>query len=273
MRLRRRRSFRGIAPLLPPGATRSNDEGETWGSLHSWDPGRFPDLAVEHDLIPADWLGSRLVPGSYTVRMSAPEGYEAYARIFFPFVRTGVDPYGECFETHSRWTDTARRNGKTVHALMERQTITHGDDDAGRCSASLSPEQLEVMLPVLSRHSLSAEGWFLLWDGFGDLSERAFGPRVPKVIHPMRNYYLLRGPLGAYRQFSHDPDFWWPDDRSWCLSTDTDFEWSYLAGSRACVEEILGTPLADAVETAPGNPAHSGMDTVNDPDGTIPRAP
>lgn len=250
----------------------SDDEGREWLDLHSWDPARFDDLVIEDDLVPADWLGPRLVPGSFDVRMTVPQGYEAYARIFFPFVSTGIDPDGGWFETHVRWTDMATGNGKSVHALMERETITDGDDHAGPCSVSLSPEQLEVMLPILSRHTTSTESWFLLWDGFGDLSERAFGPQVPKVIHPMRSYYLLRGPLGSYRHFSNDPNVWWPDDRAWCLCTDTDFTWSYLAGSRDCVEEILAAPLADAVETLPDNPARSGMDTVNDPDGVVPRS-
>ncbi len=69
----------------------------------------------------------------------------------------------------------------------------------------------------------------------------------------MRDYYLLRGPLGCYGDFD-PPNYWWPDDRSW-------------------IDEVLATPVIDALATRPENPAHSGMDTINDPHGTVPRSP
>ncbi len=277
MRFRRRpRNWRGIAPLLPEGTSLSPEEYEDWRDLHTWDPGRDSDLSIEHDLTAADWIGPLLAHGSFTVSMTAPRGYEAYARIFFPFERTGLDPDGRWWREQIRWTDLARANGWVAHPLMERETITctaPAPAEPERCSWSLSPEQQHTLLGVLARHTTSTMGWFLLWDGFGNLSERAFGPRVPRLVHPMRNYYLLRGPLGSYRQFPDDPSYWWPDDRAWCLSTDTDFSWSYLAGSRECVDEVLQTPVADAMETVPDNPARSGMDTVNDPHGRVPRSP
>jgi hypothetical protein len=207
--------------------------------------------------------------------MTAPQGYEAYARIFFPFVRSGRDANGRWFEEHIRWTDLANQNGKAVHALMEQETIVGSKDDViegERCSSMLSPEQIETMMPIFARHTSSATGWFLLWEGFGDLNDQVFNPHVPKINHTMRAFYMLRGPLNSYAQFSNDPSYWWPDDRAWCLCTDTDFAWSYLAASRACIDEVLAEPVLDAVETEPGNPARSGMDTINDPESIVPRS-
>ena len=209
--------------------------------------------------------------------MSAPRGYEAYARIFFPYRRTGVDDEGEWYEEHVRWADLAIENDRTVHALMEQETISRpptGDPkEDGQWSWNLSPSQFEALSPVLARHTSSTNGWFLLWEGFGDLNDEVFNERVPKVSHAMRNFYLLRGPLDSYAHFSNDPSYWWPDDRAWCLCTDTDFYWSYLAGGRECIDEILAIPVIDAVETRPDYPAHSGMDVINDPEGVVPRRP
>jgi hypothetical protein len=87
----------------------------------------------------------------------------------------------------------------------------------------------------------------------------------------MRNFFLLKGPLGGFDQFPDNPNYWWPDDRAWCICTDTDFEWAYLAGSVACVEEALSIPLIDGVRTKLDNPAHSGMDRINDPEGKVQR--
>lgn len=90
--------------------------------------------------------------------------------------------------------------------------------------------------------------------------------------HPARSFYLLRGPLGSYGEFPWAPNYWWPDDRAWCVSTDVDFDCAYVAGSAACVEEILAHPVIDALATKPENPARSGMDIINDPDGIAPRS-
>ena len=65
----------------------------------------------------------------------------------------------------------------------------------------------------------------------------------------MRNYYLLRGSLDSYAHFSNDHGYWWPDDRTWCLCTDTDCSWSYLAARRECIDEVLAVVVIDAVET------------------------
>jgi hypothetical protein len=78
-------------------------------------------------------------------------------------------------------------------------------------------------------------------------------------------------PLSALGEFPNDPNYFWPDDRAWCLCTDTDFDWAYLAGSTGCIEEVLTVPVLDAYATTPENPARAGMDVVNDPHGTVAR--
>lgn len=165
----------------------------------------------------------------------------------------------------------ARRNGRVAHALMEPETIQAAQNQRASCYNELAAGQSEALLPILTRHTSSPRGWFLLWEGFGDLDERAFRP-LPKVRHPMRNYYLLSGPHSAYQDFNDDPDYWWPDDRAWCVCTDTHFDWAYIAGSAACIDEVLSVPVLDAYLTKPENPAVAGMDVINDPEGTVPRA-
>jgi hypothetical protein len=97
----------------------------------------------------------------------------------------------------------------------------------------------------LTRHSSSPAGWFLLGDGFGDLNEQAFGRHAPRLTHPVRDYYLLHGPHRSYASFSHNPNYWWPED----------------------------APAVEAYPTGAENPAHSGMDVLNDPGAAIPWMP
>jgi hypothetical protein len=162
---------------------------------------------------------------------------------------------------------------RVAHALMEKETLTlgpEGETARWTCFDGFAPEQCDALVPLLSRYTSSASAWFLLWDGWGDLNERAFAGR-PKLHHPMRDYYLLSGPLSALKDSQERPNYCWPDDRAWCVVTDTDFEWAYVAGSEALIEAILAASVLDAYATKPENPAHSGMDTINDPDGTTPR--
>ena len=35
-------------------------------------------------------------------------------------------------------------------------------------------------------------------------------------------------------------DYWFPEDRAWCVATDTDLYWTYVGGSRRCVDAVLG---------------------------------
>jgi hypothetical protein len=45
---------------------------------------RETEVVLQDDVAPAAWLAPRLVPESFEVRRSVPQGFEAYARIFFP---------------------------------------------------------------------------------------------------------------------------------------------------------------------------------------------
>lgn len=267
MPLRRRRTrWRGVAPLLAPGEKMSRREYDIWRDEHTWDPARDTELVVQDDLSPAEWLAPLLVPESFEVRMMVPQGFAAYARLFFPVV--GAD------DEHIAWTEIARRNGKVAHTLMELDTVSQlpsGEIEDWYVYDGLPPEQFDALMPLLARHTASTSAWFLLWHGFGDLNERAFADK-PTLHHSWRDYYLLRGALDAFTDFRHEqPSYWWPDDRAWCVVNDVDFVWSYVAGSEALIEEVLAAQVLDAYATKPENPAHWKMDTVNDPDGTVPR--
>jgi hypothetical protein len=187
-------------------------------------------VVIESDLAPAAWIEPLLRARSFEVAMTVPQGFESYARIFFPFAGEDIETDGVVTgEEHVTWTETARRNQRVAHALMEQETIlAPGQQET--CLSELADEQFEALLGVLSRHTSSAHSWFLLWHGFGILDERVF-QHEPTVKHPAREFYLLSGALSAYRGFPHDPNYWWPDDQAWCLCTDTDFNWAYIAGS------------------------------------------
>lgn len=247
----------------------SRREYAAWLEENLWRPTSGSGLEVPADSSPAAWIGERLAPGTFEVRMMVPEGFDAYARIFFPFVSDAVLGDGSPADTTLTWSEVAALNGRTAHALMEADTISTTDQRRGLHS-SLSDAQTETLWPILERHATSQSVGFLLWDGYGGVDPRPFEGQ-PKVEHMGRSYHLLYGPLAARTDFANTPNYVWPEDRAWCLVTDIDFYWAYVAGTSSCVDEIIATPALDAYATDPSNPARSGMDTINDPDGTIPR--
>ena len=38
------------------------------------------------------------------------------------------------------------------------------------------------------------------------------------------------------------PNFWWPEDRAWCVASDIDSYDTFVAGSQSCIEAVLGSP-------------------------------
>lgn len=84
--------------------------------------------------------------------MTSPEGYDAYARILFPFIgpsRRVGDRWAP--EEHISWRTLAERNGRVLHPLVEEETINIGADAQDyRVSTSLAKEQLAALLPILS---------------------------------------------------------------------------------------------------------------------------
>ena len=232
-------------------------EYAAWLESALWRPSRVPGLEVADDLSAAGWIAEHLRPGTYQVHMTVPDCFEAYARIFFAYSDG---------ETTLTWTELARRNGKVAHALVEQETITAGPDGVPErwfADHLIVDEQYEALAPILARRTRSDRGWFLLWDGYGGIDPRPF-ERRPRIEHWARSYHLLHGPLDAFPGFPHTPSYFWPDDQAWCLCADLDLAWAYFAGTAACVDEVIATPILDAYRTEPTNLARSGMDTIND---------
>ncbi|MFP3907760.1 MAG: hypothetical protein ACLFWR_12065, partial [Acidimicrobiales bacterium] len=70
---------------------------------------------------------------------------------------------------------------------------------------------------------------------------------LPRLVTPGRNYLVLAGPVGAAATMRdpislwalRPPDLWWPADRAWFVGSDTDLEWTYVAGESGFADEVL----------------------------------
>jgi hypothetical protein len=211
----------------------------------------------------ASWIESRLHSFAVDVGSIIPDGFAAYARVFHPPYRR--TPEGN--ETRVRWRDIAAANHRTLAAEMQLMDISSCPSNVSASGEVLWNEKPNIgdlpreiaarLAAILPAHTRSPDCcWFAVWEGFADLRAPIRG--APMFSVPERNLFLLDGilddvltTLSETDWIHRSPNLWWPDDQSWCVATEIDFRWSYVGGSRACIEQILGDPELEAIPTRP----------------------
>ena len=100
----------------------------------------------------------------------------------------------------------------------------------------------------------------------------ATSSRVAKLKVPRREEYLVFcGPLDSIMSFykhvggrwGQSPNIWWPEDRAWCVATEIDSLDTYIGGSKACIERVLGRPDLEALPIGLGARVDASGDTIN----------
>ena len=209
-----------------------------------------------------------------------PASFPAYARIFHPAY------LGEREEKPTRWSKVASWTGRTVHPQMQFHRIAALSEDHRDfyrnppwgllpLRGSVPREECRTLANLLSEFtSTPGHCYFCLWEGYGNIDTR-LSCRGARVRAPGRDYLLFRGALDAVMSFLEDrtgpfwgnsPNFWWPEDRAWCLSTDIDLLDTYLGGSRECISAVLSTPKLEALPTTLDASTYLISDTINAPE-------
>jgi hypothetical protein len=211
----------------------------------------------------ASWIPGRLHPFARDVGSIVPDGFAAYARVLHPPYR--ITPAGD--KTPVRWGDIAAANNRTIADEMQLLDMScqptlysaSGEQlwDQQTETGNLPLEIAERLAAILPSHTLTPElCWFGVWNGYGDLR---IGENEGAMFSvPNRDLFLFHGTVGdVLTTFSQvdwiyrSPNLWWPDDRAWCVATEIDFTWSYVGGSSACIEQILGDSDLEAIPTNP----------------------
>jgi hypothetical protein len=211
------------------------------------------------DVDQADWIGRRLEPFDAAVVTSVvPGGYEAYARVFHPASHEeGAD------RTPVRWSEVAAWSGLPLRAESSFPDVALPEiRPAGPLPWSSAPEEgtldpsyATALIDVLSRSSGSLPWWFCIWDGFGweypvlgSGTERRDGPRVRL---PNRDYLVYQGSpddaLAFVPSQRQTANLWWPADRSWCVASEIDLQWTYVGASADVIDAVVSHPALEAL--------------------------
>jgi hypothetical protein len=218
----------------------------------------------EHSALVAsgDWIAPRLLGAFGAVGRVCPTGYEAYARVFHPVG-----------EERLSWADVCAATGRTPHAEMQWHRVSRPvDDTAGAWHDDPSTGTIDADSLALLTGAVGVDGPVTigLWYGYGF----PYPHPEPTLVLPMREYVLYRGRLATLR----DPAWtsasewsWaggqtfniaWPDDRSWFVASEIDFDSTVVGGSRALVDRVLSSGLESAEVTAASDLSSEG-DRIN----------
>ena len=241
---------------------------------------RADPLAIpwSSDASPADWILERLSPRRPEVGSLVPTGFAAYARILH---RAWTFDDGR--RTPIRWSELAARAAMGLGVATWFEDLEKAVDDAieSPLVGSLTGAEVSALVDLLEPH-VDAGGacWFAYWEGYAWLQgppavatlrsrDRAdhlpetpeagsgIGPAA-RVAIPDRPMVMHRGSLSAAAALcpppvDQSPNLWWPQDRRWCVASEIDFTSTYVAGSEALVEAVLGDSRLESVRADPGD--------------------
>ena len=213
------------------------------------------------------WLRPRLCPPEdFVVGSWIPSGFEAYARILHP-VQEGPG------ESLIRWAEVACWSGVALVPSIQWYQVALPEfapkaeppwTSQGPREGTLSHADTIELVDILSRHS-SGLCLFGVWEGYGfDLVvECTEATSLPHRVEespfelPWRSYALFEGPVTGAACFHtsqfQSPNLWWPQDRSWCVASEIDLPWTYVAGSQGLINQLLASPHLEVLEAAPGD--------------------
>lgn len=161
---------------------------------------------------------------------------------------------------------------------------------------------VQTLWPVLGRYTNTNKCFFAVWEGFGflprmaldapafDLPERRFH-LFTGVLEAIEGTFhadnadeaVSAGTFVAYGlaeesledvqagiadgAASSGPPYqsanlWWPEDRVWCVATEIDLVFTYLAGSQKLIDAVLASGL-EAFQVRPSDGISYGADTLN----------
>jgi hypothetical protein len=115
----------------------------------------------------------------------------------------------------------------------------------------------EALVPLLHAATSTADDVvYAVWEGWGDVPHERW-PGAAVVGDAFRSHLLLRGPLGAASaplgasgRGQVGAQLWWPRDRAWLVAAEIDLAWTYVAGARPLIGQILSHPDLEALPAA-----------------------
>lgn len=222
-------------------------------------------LGPEPDGTVADWWLQQLLPWG---RQGISVG--AFVPSSFPSVCQVLHPWRGQGRQRTSWRRLAAHHGFASVPALDQTRDEFSIPAAHDAGLSASPGELDqttaaALVDVLSEATTTPDDVFVaVWEGWGDVPLQRF-PGAARLDTQARGHFLLRGPLrgvltsvAASRHDRSAAGLWWPADRAWFVSTEIDFEWTFVAGNGELMDRLTDDDRLEVARTgfdAPGNQA------------------
>ncbi len=222
----------------------------------------------------------------HTVAGLVSKGYAAFVRILHPaeaadggLVTWGAiaDAVGGAIHPGVQWKKLER---KLEPDIVEELGLQADGRGFAPNEGDLPVPLLRSLFPVLAAHTEDPICMAAYWIGWGGV-ERWPAPHICIPQHRSDwEYGLYRGtlsdvleqrelgcadePLGwSDSPLMFSPNFLWPLDRAWLLSTDVDFDSTVVGGSESLITDICAQSVLETVPVSTAVSLSDAADTVN----------
>jgi hypothetical protein len=194
------------------------------------------------------------LPG-FRVDRLLPAGYERYLRVFHPFLPWDTDAAGFSADRTPTWRSLAMDAGVTFHSEIMWENlrpvlggregprpyyVTQGNlDEPARTRLFVLLADASGDKPTLFYYGLAA-----MICGAGALLYRAPFRAIGAAENRAAADVQL---LPTNRQHLYGPEYVWPVDRSWVLTTDYDLVSTYIACDRALADRLLADDVLEVL--------------------------
>jgi hypothetical protein len=192
-----------------------------------------------------------------------------------------------------RWRDVAAWSGVALGSNTQFPTIALPQDapeselpwsGSSPKEGALAGTDIAALADILAAETTTPDRcWFCLWEGYGSGSRRGLAapgqplqlypdpipPQVrrgPRVSMPVRDYFLLTGPIDSVTRSTvladdgQTPNLSWPEDRAWCVASEIDLPWTYVAGSKELAGRLPSNVRIEALPAEPTDSPHPRME-------------
>lgn len=256
------------------------------------------DLTITNGAAAGAWIEPKLGSEISRVADQVPAGYEAYVRIFHPAHDRELKPV--------RWAEVAEVTGKTAHREMQWEALTAGRSEwEGQepMTGWMDIDELDALCAILVDHTTNPDhcyfGLCTIQSWEDSFSAEEMEPLL-KLPHG-RDHIVLAGPLSAVDQITRHyssadpssavvvawkgdgpqrertrlewvwrdvPNLIWPEDRSWFVVSEVDFDSTVVGGSAELIKAIVQSPALEAWQVEPTDSLAIDADKINGTPGT-----
>ncbi|GGV18187.1 hypothetical protein GCM10010495_36270 [Kitasatospora herbaricolor] len=210
------------------------------------------------------WLRAALAPSDdrpgHVVAELVPGGFAAYLRIFHRFET--ADGSGRT----RRWRDLAQESGALFHGELSHHRLLGADGPDGRpLWQPVDGEPDAGSRQALVRALAGTTGGRPVFFGY-DLALLVRGADGPAVrSSPPDRPESVRADMTDSHAYLVGPEFWWPQDRSWVVTSDYDLVSGYIGCSAEPAERILAEPGIEALPVTLRTRVDFSSDQLNRP--------